>query len=161
MAEDLTIFGQGLVFLGYGRLLVIGMCVTPLKWETDRLKGFIHLQSIFTSMSIFNEGSARSSNAKSFIHFHSYSATNTDNRRVRRTLCFKPCSFKNAVVMNFLTFAKTSNASQYVDKLKMTPARKACWKASLIEQLIPKNALRENTSNQTQHLIGPFLVLVA
>ncbi len=34
-------------------------------------------------------------------------------------------------------------------------------KTSLIEQLIPKNALRESTSNQTGHLIGPFLVLVS
>ncbi len=63
--------------------------------------------------------------------------------------------------MNFLTFVKTSNASQYVDKLKMTPAGKACGKASLIEQVIPRNALSENTCNQTRHRIGPFLVLVS
>ncbi len=34
-------------------------------------------------------------------------------------------------------------------------------KASFIEQLMLKNALRENTSNQTRHLIGPFLALVS
>ncbi len=63
--------------------------------------------------------------------------------------------------MNFLTFVKTSNASQYFHISGMTPDGKARWKASLIEQLMPKNALSENTSNQTRHLIGPFLVLVS
>ncbi len=43
----------------------------------------------------------------------------------------------------------------------MAPDGKARWKASLIEQLITKNALRENASNPTRHLIGPFLVLVS
>ncbi len=63
--------------------------------------------------------------------------------------------------MNFLTFARTSNASQYFDIPWMTPDGKARWKASLIEQLMPKNAMRENTSNQIRHLIGPFHVLVS
>ncbi len=63
--------------------------------------------------------------------------------------------------MNFLTFAKTSNASQYFDISWMTPDGKVRWKASLIEQLMPKNALRENASNQPRHLIGPCLGLVS
>ncbi len=80
---------------------------------------------------------------------HSYSAAKADNRRVRRILYFKPWSIKNEVIINFLTFDETSNASQYFDISEMAPDGKARWKASIIEQLIPKNALKENASNQT------------
>ncbi len=54
------------------------------------------------------------------IDFHSYSAFKPDNRRVRQTLYFSHCSFKNAQNMNFQT-----NASKSDNILWMTPDGKA------------------------------------
>ncbi len=53
---------------------------------------------------------------------------------------------ENEQNMSLLAVAQTPNASQYVEILRITSDVKARWKTSLIEQLVPKNILWENTS---------------